>query len=53
VDWELYDLAADPNETQVIFAEQPERLPAMQHALEAWLESVAGSLGGKDYVEKP
>lgn len=53
VDWELYDLAADPNETQVIFAEQPERLPAMQHALETWLESVAGSLDGKDYVDKP
>jgi hypothetical protein len=33
----------------VIFAEQPERLPAMQHALEEWLESVAKSLNGEDY----
>jgi arylsulfatase A-like enzyme len=49
IDWELYDLAADPNEKQVIFAEQPERLPAMQHALEEWLESVAKSLNGEDY----
>jgi arylsulfatase A-like enzyme len=49
VDWELYDLAADPNEKHVLFAEQPERLPAMQHALEEWLESVARSLNGADY----
>ena len=49
VDWELYDLAADPNEKHVLFAEQPERLPAMQHALEEWLESVARSLNGEDY----
>jgi arylsulfatase A-like enzyme len=49
VDWELYDLAADPNEKQVLFAEQPERLPKMQHALEDWLESVARSLNGEDY----
>lgn len=53
VDWELYDLAADPDENHVLFAEQPERLPAMQHALEQWLESVATSLNGNDYVAKP
>ena len=53
VDWELYDLAADPEEKNVLFAEQPERLPAMQHALEEWQESVARSLNGEDYVEKP
>lgn len=49
VDWELYDLEADPHETHVLFAEQPERLPAMQHALEDWLESVSRSLNGEDY----
>lgn len=52
VEWELYDLATDPDESQVLFAEQPERLLAMQHALEDWLESVARSLNGEDYVEK-
>lgn len=49
VDWELYDLSADPNETRVLYAEQPERVPAMQAALEDWLESVASSLNGEDY----
>ena len=49
VTWELYDLAADPDESHVLLAEQPERVPAMQHALEEWLESVARSLNGADY----
>lgn len=49
VDWELYDLSADPKESRVLFAEQPERVPQMQAALEAWLESVARSLNGEDY----
>ncbi|MCW0221329.1 MAG: sulfatase-like hydrolase/transferase, partial [Prosthecobacter sp.] len=49
VDWELYDLNADPAESRVLFAEQPERVPQMQAALEDWLESVAQSLNGADY----
>jgi arylsulfatase A-like enzyme len=49
VAWELYDLSADPDESRVLFAEQPERVPQMQEALENWLESVAHSLNGKDY----
>lgn len=49
VDWELYDLSADPDESRVLFAEQPERVPQMQTALEDWLESVARSLNGEDY----
>jgi len=49
VDWELYDLSADPDESRVLFAEQPERVPQMQEALENWLESVAKSLNGEDY----
>ncbi|SKA97263.1 Arylsulfatase A [Prosthecobacter debontii] len=49
VEWELYDLSADPTESRVLFAEQPERVPQMQAALEEWLESVARSLNGEDY----
>ena len=49
VAWELYDLAADPDESRVLFAEQPERVPQMQEALENWLESVVRSLNGADY----
>ncbi|MEN3942446.1 sulfatase-like hydrolase/transferase [Prosthecobacter sp. SYSU 5D2] len=51
VDWELYDLNADPAESRVLFAEQPERVPQMQMALEEWLESVARSLNGEDYKD--
>jgi arylsulfatase A-like enzyme len=49
VTWELYDLSADPDESRVLFAEQPDRVPQMQEALEDWLESVARSLNGEDY----
>jgi len=52
VDWELYDLSADPDESRVLFAEQPERVPQMQEALENWLESVARSLNGEDYPKE-
>lgn len=48
VEWELYDLSADPEESRVLFAEQPDRVPQMQEALENWLESVARSLNGED-----
>lgn len=51
VDWELYDLSADPDESRVLFAEQPERVPQMQEALQDWLQSVAKSLNGEDYVK--
>ncbi|MEZ0387534.1 MAG: sulfatase-like hydrolase/transferase [Verrucomicrobium sp.] len=53
VEWELYNLEADPNETRVLFAEQPDRMPAMQEALDAWLKSVAKSLNGDDYPKAP
>jgi arylsulfatase A-like enzyme len=49
VKWELYDLAADPDESRELYAEQPERVPQMQQQLEDWLESVTHSLNGKDY----
>lgn len=49
VSWELYNLANDPDENNVLLAEQPERVPQMQKELEDWLESVARSLNGEDY----
>jgi arylsulfatase A-like enzyme len=49
VTWELYNLASDPDESTVLLAEQPERVPEMQKSLEDWLESVARSLNGEDY----
>lgn len=49
VTWELYNLATDADESTVLLAEQPERVPAMQKELEDWLESVARSLNGHDY----
>ncbi len=53
VNWELYDLAADPDESRVLLAEQPERVAQMQEALENWLESVVRSHDGKDYPPSP
>lgn len=50
VSWELYHLGRDPGETTVLLAEQPERVPEMQKALEDWLESVVCSLNGEDYA---
>ncbi len=49
VAWELYNLATDPNESRVLLAEQPERVPQMQKDIEEWLESVVRSLNGEDY----
>jgi arylsulfatase A-like enzyme len=49
VNWELFDLSADPDESRVLYAEQPERVPVMQGQMEAWLESVTRSLNGEDY----
>lgn len=49
VDWELYDLEADPAEAFTLYAEQPERVAKMQKDLEDWLESVARSHNGEEY----
>lgn len=49
VAWELYNLATDADESTVLLAEQPERVPEMQKDLEKWLESVARSVNGEDY----
>jgi arylsulfatase A-like enzyme len=48
---ELYDLAADPQETTDLASQQPDRVAEMQQQLEAWLESVARSLNGEDYAD--
>lgn len=50
VAWELYNLVSDPDESTVLLAEQPERVPEMQKNLEDWLASVARSLNGEDYA---
>jgi arylsulfatase A-like enzyme len=52
VKWELYDLAADPNETRDLSATEAKRLEAMKKDLTAWLESVVRSLNGEDYPKK-
>ena len=36
---ELYDLAADPNETKNLYSADPKRAEPLQRALEAWLAS--------------
>jgi len=50
VAWELYDLAADPNERNDLAAGEPERAGQMRSELEAWLKSVVQSLNGEDYA---
>ena len=49
VTFELYDLVADAQEGNDLFGAQPGRAGAMTRQLEAWLQSVARSLNGKDY----
>ncbi|MBE7498015.1 MAG: sulfatase-like hydrolase/transferase [Verrucomicrobiaceae bacterium] len=52
VEWELFNLGQDPDESHVLIAEQPERVAEMRAQLEAWLESVVRSLNGADYGKK-
>jgi arylsulfatase A-like enzyme len=49
VNWELYDLAADPRETHNLAEKEAPRVTAMREQLDAWLKSVASSLNGADY----
>lgn len=49
--WELYDLVADPSETQDISAAHADRVIAMRSALAAWVRSCAASSEGGDYPE--
>lgn len=45
----LYDLEADPTESDDIAATQPERVTAMREKLAAWRESCRASSTGADY----
>jgi arylsulfatase A-like enzyme len=49
--YELYNLADDPNETTDIAAANPEVLARLKAAFEAWNETVEASAAGKDYPE--
>ncbi len=51
VQWELYDLARDPEESTDVFSAHPERVAEMREALTDWLESVARSYNGEDYAD--
>ena len=48
-DYELYDLANDPNETKDLIADKPEVAKTMRVALDAFEASVDASIEGKDY----
>jgi arylsulfatase A-like enzyme len=50
--FELYDLEADPKETQDLSASQPERFEKMKVELLAWSASVDASFAGQDYPER-
>ncbi|MDZ7619407.1 MAG: sulfatase-like hydrolase/transferase [Patescibacteria group bacterium] len=50
-DFQLYDLQADPRETNDISGEQPDRFARMKRDLLAWNETVDASFAGKDYPE--
>lgn len=49
--FELYDLEADPHETQDLSSERSEILAKMKQELLAWNASVDASFAGKDYPE--
>lgn len=52
VTWELYHLEDDPMEATNVFSENPERVEAMQQALEDWQRSVLESWSGEDYPDR-
>jgi len=49
VQFELYNLADDPQESADLSGRTLERCEAMKARLEQWLQSVVQSLNGKDY----
>ena len=49
--YEVFDLAADPNETVDISAERPAETARLREAVEAWNASVEASANGADYSE--
>ncbi|MEM7699072.1 MAG: sulfatase-like hydrolase/transferase, partial [Verrucomicrobiota bacterium] len=46
---ELYDLKSDPFEETDLAGENPDRVEAMQTALQEWLSDVVDSLNGEEY----
>jgi arylsulfatase A-like enzyme len=48
-EYQLYNLAADPQEATDLAAKEPARAAAMQEQLAAWQLSVVRSLNGEDY----
>ena len=49
--YELYDIVADPGETEDLGGDRPEVVAEMKAALEAWQRSVERSLSGYDYPD--
>lgn len=49
--FELYNLEADPKESEDLSAKEPQRLATMKGELVAWVKSVQDSFEGKDYPE--
>jgi arylsulfatase A-like enzyme len=47
--FELYNLDADPTESEDLAATHPDRVQAMAESLESWQRSVIDSLNGADY----
>jgi len=50
VKFELYDLAADMQETTDLAGKEPVRAETMKQQLAAWQQSVVRSLNGEDYI---
>jgi len=48
-DYALFDLSADPAETNDLSGQQTERLEQLKRQLDAWQRSVVRSLNGEDY----
>jgi arylsulfatase A-like enzyme len=49
VQWELYNLTADPGEQNDLMQSETERVQQLRSELEEWLKSVVRSLNGADY----
>jgi arylsulfatase A-like enzyme len=47
--WALYDLEADPTESNDIAADMPERVETMSAAYDSWMHSCRASEDGEDY----
>ena len=52
ITWELYNLQADPKETNDVLAEHSETVTRLQAELNHWLSSVVNSINGKDYADE-